>query len=315
VRAAFHRAFKTLQPDVIFATWAYPDGWAAIRLAHSVGLPVVLKVHGSDLLQLDAFPSRKRGTMEALTQADRIIAVSQDLRRNAIELGADADNVRLIYNGVDPLVFKAGSRMEARRKLGLDPTRPVLLFIGNLLPVKGIDILLQSCALLKRSDFDFELHIIGRGPLQGQIEKQIETEHLQDRVRLQGSIPNDHLADWYRAASLFVLPSRSEGVPNVLLEAAACGTPFVASNVGGIPEIAHLGSSRLFEVEDINGLASSIRAKLMDGTLDTQVKPAARTHGDAARELIAVFEEVIAEHSTRMRASPSQRINDGVICR
>ena len=78
---AFRRALAAFRPDVVFATWAYPDGWAAVDLAHQAGLPAVLKVHGSDVLQLKHYPTRRRGTAEALRRADRVVAVSRDLAR------------------------------------------------------------------------------------------------------------------------------------------------------------------------------------------------------------------------------------------
>ncbi len=123
---------------------------------------------------------------------------------------------------------------------------------------------------------------------------------LEGRVSLLGPRPQQELPDWYRAATVVVLPSRSEGVPNVLLEAAACGRPFVASRVGGIPEIAHLGASRLVPPGDAGALAQGLAAFLAgprppakDGT------PPARSHEAAASELADLFERLL---QTRGRA-------------
>jgi glycosyltransferase involved in cell wall biosynthesis len=289
VRRAFRRAAAELRPDVVFATWAYPDGWAAVRLARGAGVPVVLKVHGSDILQLGQYPARRRGTVEALRGADRVVAVSRDLARNVIELGADPKRVHLIYNGVDQGVFRPGDQGAARRKLGLDPVRPALLYVGNLFPVKGPDVLIEACARLAAGGVDFDLHVVGRGPLRPQLERQAAERGVGDRVRFHGVVAHERLPDWFRAATALVLPSRSEGVPNVLLEAAACGTPFVASAVGGVPEVSHLGSGRLAPPGDAAGLADALRALLADPP-----RPGAagggRSHADAARELTAVFE-------------------------
>src|SRR5262249_50686940 len=144
VRRAFNRAVVEFRPDLVFATWAYPDGWAAIDLGHRAGLPVVLKVHGSDILLLDQFPGRRRGAAEAVQGADRIIAVSQDLAESVVELGADPERVHVVYNGVDETLFHSGPRREARDRLGLAPEMPIILFVGNLLPVKDPELLIDA---------------------------------------------------------------------------------------------------------------------------------------------------------------------------
>jgi glycosyltransferase involved in cell wall biosynthesis len=114
---------------------------------------------------------------------------------------------------------------------------------------------------------------------------------LGDRVRFVGPVLNELLPDWYRAADVVVLPSRSEGVPNVLLEAAACGTPFVASRVGGIPEIAHLGPSRLVPPGDVESLATALKASLALPRPTPSGTPP-RTRADAAHDLIEVLGRV-----------------------
>lgn len=304
VRGAFRRAVAALKPDVVFATWAYPDGWAAVRLARRAGLPVVLKVHGSDVLQLDEFPARRRGTAEALRGADRVVAVSRDLARKVGELGADPARVHLVYNGVDASVFRPGDRAEARRQLGLDPARPAVLYVGNLLPVKGPDVLVEACARLAGRGVGFDLHVVGKGPLRPTLERLAADRGVGDRVRFHGVVAHDRLPVWFRAASLLALPSRSEGVPNVLLEASACGTPFVASRVGGVPEVAHLGASRLTPPGDPDGLADAIAAAIANPPPPGAGR-AGRTQADVARDLAAVFEAArgapAAAEATRYR--------------
>jgi glycosyltransferase involved in cell wall biosynthesis len=125
--------------------------------------------------------------------------------------------------------------------------------------------------------------VIGAGPLRATLEEQARKLGLSDRVRFLGSLPQEQLADWYRSADLFVLPSHSEGVPNVLLEASACGTPWVASRVGGIPEIAHLGQSRLVTAKQAEELAGAMREML--------AAPRASS-GKLVRSLEEVAEEV-----------------------
>ena len=249
VRRTFRRIVAEFRPDVIFAPWAYPDGYAAVELAHEARLPVVVQVHGSDIRQLDDFPARIAGTAAAVRGANGVIAVCRDLAEGVVRLGAVRERVRVIIDGVDRSKFSPGNKVASRRALGLAPDVAHLLFVGNLVHVKGIDILLAACRRLETDLGAWQLHIVGAGPLRAALEQQARQIGLGPRVAFHGPVAHEQLPDWFRAADLFVLASRSEGVPNVLLESMACGLPFVASNVGGIPEIAALGASRLVPPE------------------------------------------------------------------
>ncbi|HKB02903.1 MAG TPA: glycosyltransferase [Gemmataceae bacterium] len=306
VRRAFDRAVANFRPDLVFAPWAYPDGWAAVRLGARANLPVVVKLHGSDVRLAGQFAGRVGQTARAVCQADGVVAVSQDLANHADGLGADPRRIRVVYDGVDASVFRPGSLAASRKRLGLPADGNILLFIGNLVPVKGLDVLIRACGRLARAGTEFTCLMIGQGPLRASLERQAAAEGLRDRVRLLGSKPHADLADWYRAANLFVLSSHSEGVPCVLLEAAACGTPFVASRVGGIPEIAHFGPSRLVPPGNPDELARAIAASLAGPTRSVRPFPPMRAHADAAADLEAFFNEVVRDyHAARDRAAPA----------
>jgi glycosyltransferase involved in cell wall biosynthesis len=296
VSAAFTRALAEFQPDLVYAPWAYPDGWAALRLSHRAGLPVVIKVPGSDVLLLPEYQARQRKTAEAIRRADRVVVVSRDLANKVIDLGASPEKVRVVYNGVDAGVFHPGPRAEARRRLGLDLEEPVILFVGNLVPVKGIDVLIDACAHLAARGACFTCHLIGQGPLRPRLQRAIQDRGLGSRVRLHGSLPHERVAEWYRAANVLALPSRSEGVPNVLLEAAACGTPFVASRVGGIPEIAHLGVNRLVPPGDGCVLAEALSGFLRREDSHPGASFPAQSWDQSAGELAAVLEDALRCH-------------------
>jgi glycosyltransferase involved in cell wall biosynthesis len=291
VAPAFQRAVESFKPDVVLAAWAYPDGWAAIKLAHDANLPVVLKVHGSDILTLKKSSNRFRQTAEALREADGVIAVSQDLAEKVAEMGANRQNIKVIYNGINSELFKPGSRPQARANLGLQQDIPVILYIGNLYPVKGPDILVQACAILLRQNRPFRCYMIGAGPLQSKLQRQIAALGLGDRVQLAGPKPHHELPTWFQAANVLTLPSHSEGVANVLLEASACGTPYVASRVGGIPEIAHLGAGWLVPPGDAPALAEAIQ-KTIETPPTAYGRRAARSHQDSAAELAGELAKV-----------------------
>jgi glycosyltransferase involved in cell wall biosynthesis len=296
VRRTFDRCLREFRPDLVFAPWVYPDGWAAVRLARRAGLPVVLKAHGSDVLLSGDYPGRKRRTVEALRLADAVVAVSQDIAQRVKESGSTAGRVRVVYDGVDRAKFHPGSQCAARIKLGLNERDRIALFIGNILPVKGLDVLMEACARLAKQRTEFVCYLIGDGPLRAALTSIAKANGLNDRVNFLGPMPHAKLPDWYRAADVFVLPSRSEGVPCVLLEALACGTPFVASRVGGIPEIAGLGSSKLVTPGDAEELAAAIAECLARPRAQLSASSLTRTHADAAAELSDLFEEVLAAH-------------------
>ena len=262
VRRAFARAVTEFRPDLVFAPWAFPDGWAAVRLGHKVGLPVVLQVHGSDVLLLSCYPEKQKRTATAVRAADGIVAVSQDLADQVVRLGAAPGRVRVVYRGVDAGLFRPGPKSEARARLSLPAEVPTILFVGNLLSVKGPDLLVDACGILVREGVRFRACLVGQGDIEPRLRERVGQLGLGEHVRFLGSLPHAQLPDWYRAADVLVVPSRSEGVPNVLLEAAACGTPFVASRVGGIPEVTGLGRGQLVPPEDAAALAGAIRSVL-----------------------------------------------------
>ncbi len=171
-----------------------------------------------------------------------------------------------------------------------------MLYIGNLLPVKGLEILINAFSRLERQEVAFTGILIGQGSLHSRLQSQVARLGLRGRVKLLGPRPHHELPDWYRAADLVVLPSYSEGMPVVLLEAAACGTPFVASRVGGIPEIAHLGNCRLVTAGDVAELAKAIQAVLTNSPAPFPSNPdAVRSHGEAVSDLVDFFERVLTE--------------------
>lgn len=296
VERTFERALSEFNPDLILSAWAYPDGWAAVELGHRAGLPVVVKVHGSDILTLARVPGRGKRTADAMRNADGIVAVSRDLADKVVGMGADPARVTVVYDGIDPGRFFPGSRREARRRVGIQGNERIILFVGNLVPVKGVDVLIDACAELARHGERVRCFIIGQGPLRSTLEQQAAQLGVGDRVTFVGPVLHAELPDWFRAADVFVLPSHSEGVPCVLLEAAACQTPFVASRVGGIPEIANLNRGEMVEPGNPGALAGAITQVLAATTMDAPSSIFNRSHADAAAEVGAFCERILNDH-------------------
>lgn len=288
VAQAFHRHVIAFKPDIVFTHWAYPDGWAAVKLGHAHQLPVVIQVLGSDVLLLHETPSRRPGTVEALQQADGVWAVSQDLARNVKALGVADARIKVIYDGVDTSLFYPGSQQEARDRLNLKISKKMILFIGNIVPVKAIDKLLDACETLHERGVAFHAAIIGQGDQRASLEEHATRLRCHDSIRFYGSMPQETLPDWYRASDVFVLPSYSEGVPNVLLEACACNVPYVASNVGGIHEIADRGQGVLVPSGDLSALANAIQHQLQ---APRQLAKATRSRAECISDFLQFLQE------------------------
>lgn len=295
VRRSFDIAVREFRPDVLFSLWAYPDGWAAVRLARRAGLPLAIKVHGSDVLLADHYRGRAANTAEALRAADAVIAVSYHLADHVREQGVDPARIHVVDSGVNAELFCPGPRDAARARLGLDDT-PLVLFVGNLVPVKGLDTLLAACAKLRDAGETFRCTLVGQGPLRESLEAEIAARGLGDQVKLIGPRPLEELPHWYRAANVLALPSYSEGIPNVILEARACDIPVVASRVGGIPEI--LPAENTVNSGDPTALAEALRAVLRGvGQMPEGYRPG--TWRDSAATLAGVLESIV----TRRKAA------------
>lgn len=268
VRGTLHRMVEAEPIDVVLSYWAHPDGEVAVRLAKELGVPSVVMVGGSDVLVLTKSHSRSRHVYNTLAAADAVVAVSRDLQHELVKHGIDPTKTHVVNRGVDLNVFEPGDRREARRRLGLPLAGSALLWVGRMVPVKGLDVLLAASRRLKDRGVEHRLYLVGEGPLRKSLEAEGRRLGLEESLVFAGTVPHDRLGDWYRAADLTVLPSLSEGIPNVLRESIACGTPFVASHVGGIEELVAGDTMRLVEPGNPEALAKAI-----EGCLENPEEP------------------------------------------
>jgi glycosyltransferase involved in cell wall biosynthesis len=220
--------------DVVLGSWAYPDGFAAVVAARLLGVPCVVKLHGSDVNLIAKRPGPRRLLAWALPRARRVVAVSRPLADEAVELGVPRERVAIVLNGVDGELFLPRDREAARAELGL-PAGPIALFVGNLKEEKGVLDLAGAWAEVVDGQPDATLVIVGDGPAHAAVSAKVGP--LGARVRLVGRQPLPAIPTWMAAADVVVLPSHAEGTPNAVLEALACGRRVVASAVGGIPDL------------------------------------------------------------------------------
>lgn len=176
---------------------------------------------------------------KSLLRAQRVVVLSDFFGQKAIELGVDPDRVRLVPGGTDISRYHPqGTRQEVRAKLGIISTGPLLLTIRRLIPRMGVDFLVAAMPEVLASVPDAHLIIGGGGSEKKRLERQVKRLRLQNHITFAGFIPEEQLADYYRAADLFVLPTFAlEGFGLVTVDALACGTPVVGTPVGATPEI------------------------------------------------------------------------------
>jgi glycosyltransferase involved in cell wall biosynthesis len=265
VRRHVARAIAEFAPDCVLSYWLHPDGEVAVRAARAAGRPSAVIVGGSDVRLLPRDPARRKRIEAVLTAADALITVSRGLKDKVVELGADAGNVHVVYQGVDAALFRPGDRAAARRRLGLPADERALLWVGRMVPVKALDVLLGACARLRSrpaGGAPVRLYLIGDGPLRAALAARAGALGLSGAVTFLGPRPPAELPDWYRAADLTVLSSSSEGIPNVLRESLACGTPFVATRVGDIAELCPDAADELVPPGDPAAFADAIARAL-----------------------------------------------------
>jgi teichuronic acid biosynthesis glycosyltransferase TuaC len=293
IRGTVWRVLDSYVPDAVVGYWAHPDGHVANRVAKAIGIPSAVIVGGSDVLLLPRNHRRRRCVVNVLTATDAVLAVSRDLQANTVKLGIPEQKVHLWSQGVDTDLFSPGDRAEARRRLGVPVEGKALLWVGRMHPVKAVDVLVEACAKLQNKGADFRLYLVGDGPLRQALEAQVRAASLSEKVCFVG--PQDHrrLADWYRATDLTVLPSLSEGIPNTLRESLACGTPFVASRVGGIPEIAEEPANWLVPPGDSTALADAIQQALDNSGTRTGARPQSAGWSESASALVEILRPLV----------------------
>jgi glycosyltransferase involved in cell wall biosynthesis len=279
--------------DVIDAHYFYPDGVSALWIGRRLRRPVVITARGTDINLLPQHALARRMIRWGIDNADRLIAVSEALKRALVDLGAAPDRVDVLRNGVDLSMFRPTDRGIARQGLAL--TRPTLLSVGHLIERKGHDRVIEAMRQLP----DFDLVIVGDGPERDALGHLARRVGITDQVRFLGSRPYATLPEIYGAADALVLASSREGWANVLLESLACGTPVVASNVWGNPEVVKVPEAGvLMEQNTPEGISRAVR--ILFANLPAREATRAYAEGfswdDTTRGQIALFRGVLARY-------------------
>lgn len=290
--------------DAVYVPWIYPDGAAtAAALVHDK--PLWLMALGSDTLHLEHV-SRRGAILAAAHRAQGIICVCRLLADRMINAGVPEEKVHVVPNGVDTMKFHPMPRDEAFDQLrrsgaiadrGLDASATLILFIGNLVPVKGPDVMLRAWAELMTKHAPALAHshttilvFIGVGPMRPELVRIARELGVADSVRFAGVRPHEELPLWMNAAAGLCLTSRGEGMPNVVLEALAAGLPVVATDVGACGEmLAGVDGSRVVPADGVNEIAGGLR-ELLQAPPDTERDPGiCRVWHDQAREILELM--------------------------
>jgi glycosyltransferase involved in cell wall biosynthesis len=237
----------------------------------------------------------------ALRSAARVFAVSESLRGLALGLGVDPARAIVVPNGVDTTRFRPMPREEARRRLGIPAEAKVLVTVGGLVRRKGFHRVIDALAALRSRHGNVVYLVVGGASREGDegltLRAQAKSAGLAEAVRFLGPLPPAELPWPLSAADVSVLASSNEGWANVLLESMACGTPVVASDVGGNREVvpdAALGV--IFDLDREGALDAALDAALARAWDRERIVAHARSNSWSARvdQLVAQFEAVAA---------------------
>lgn len=217
--------------DVIDASFFFPDGPAAVALGARYDVPVSIKARGADVHHWGSATATSSQVIGAGQAADGLLAVSAAMRDDMIALGMPVDRIRVHHTGVDLDRFRIVDRAAAKAALGVEG--PLVLSLGALIPRKGHHLVIHAVAALP----GVSLAIAGEGPERERLIAYAEELGMGDRLHILGGVAHESLPAVLAAADVMALASASEGLANAWLEALACGTPIVISNVGGAGEV------------------------------------------------------------------------------
>ena len=301
---AFTRRLRRTFPfEVIDAHFAFPDGLAATLLAKTFSCPVVVTLRGT-IVRLSGYRLHRPQLRWVLRRADRVTAVSESLAGVAVGLGLPRERVRVIPNGVDTRTFMPMDRVQARRLAGLPEDRKILLTVAGIYEGKGQHSVVEILPALREKYPDLLYVMVGNSRPGEQYRRRL-TEAiwrlgLKDHVLVAGPRPHADLARWFSAADVSVLATQSEGWPNVLLESLACGTPAVATRVGGTSEIVRDGQDGiLVPFGDTPALG-----RALDRALDTPWDRAALVKRARAFDWTDSVESALDELNQALKRAP-----------
>jgi teichuronic acid biosynthesis glycosyltransferase TuaC len=277
--------------DLIDAEFFYPDGPAAMRLSASLGIPFTIKARGSDIHHWGTNNRTAPQVLAAAGKSAALLAVSGALKDDMTALGMDANKIMVHYTGLDQSRFKPRDRLAEKAKLGISGS--VILCVAALIVRKNQGLLIEALTQLP----DATLLLAGHGSAEGDFRRLAERLGVANRVHFLGSVAHDDIAPLFAAADVMALVSESEGLANAWVEALACGTPVVSSNVGGAPELIRCADAGRIVAIDLAEIVPAIR-ELIDNPIPPERVAAQVAHfswATNAEALEGFFRRIIAK--------------------
>lgn len=287
--------------EIIHAQWI-PTAAVALIIKWLRGVPVVVSARGGDLN--DALGSRMRRHISRLivNMADHVIAVSDEFRSILTDDIGCKTPVTAIYNGVARDQFKPRSKQSCREKIAVPNTAEIILYVGGLIRRKGVDVLLRAFAEQLKECDALRLYLVGEGPDRPELVELAAHLGVSRSVEFVGAVSRDSTHLWIGAADVLVLPSYSEGRPNVVLEAMASGVPVIATAVNGTGEvITDQSDGMLFEAGDVAGLTACLRKLRGDQALQAtlsangplKIERLGLTWRNHGTQLLSVYRDIL----------------------
>ena len=281
--------------DLIDAHYFYPDGVAAAMIGKRLGKPVVITARGTDINLIPAYWIPRRQILWAAREASGLITVCQALKDTLVEMGVAPEKIHTLRNGVDLARFQPQNREAARAAFGAEGK--TLLSIGHLIGRKGHDLVIKAMRMLP----EYRLLIAGDGPERANLDALASASGVAGRVKFLGALPPARMTELYNAGDALILASSREGWANVLLEAMACGTPVVASNVWGTPEVVTSPvAGVLMRERTPDGVADGVRALFKALPLRSETRSYAENFSWEATTLgqMALFRSILRTGGT-----------------
>jgi teichuronic acid biosynthesis glycosyltransferase TuaC len=276
--------------DLIDAEFFYPDGPAAMRLSDALGIPFTIKARGSDIHHWGHQQVSAPQLLQAADKAAGLLSVSEALKSDMAALGIDAAKITVHYTGLDQSRFKPRDQLEEKTRLGI--TGALVLCIGALIVRKNQRLLIEALPQLPGAT----LMLVGQGPVEQAYRALATRLGVADRVRFMGNVPHHDLPAIFAAADVMALLSENEGLANAWVEALACGTPVVASDVGGIRELIKTADAGRIVERNPAAIATAITDLLANPPSREAVAANVRAFSwdENARTLAAFFRNIVA---------------------
>ncbi len=304
IRALAEKMNKEFDPDILHCHAATPDGYAGLLLKRALKIPVVCTLHGADINNYPFYDSiAMNNTKHLIKNADQLLPVCKDLKDRTIKLAIPKNDPQVLYNGCDLGTFRfdESKRRAVREKLKLDGDIVALVFVGALIERKGISELMEAFIASARNDLRLHLIIVGNGPKKDFINRIVYKNNLGDRVHMVSDQQHNNIPLYMCAGDIFIMPSRSEGLPVVVIEAMACERPVITTNVSGNPEIVSDGETGiLVNKGDVGALGRAITKLAGDkglrdfmGTRGRKKVEDVFTWEKSAKQLRLIYERVL----------------------